>query len=86
MYDTNGPLQFHEILQHIDLGIYWALKTRDFQDNPPRTIPALKEHICEGIDGKPVNILQDIMKYTVSLKRCNLPVSLDPLFDLEVLF
>lgn len=52
MYDTYGPLQFHEILQHIDLGIYWALKTRDFQDNPPRTIPALKEHIWEGIDGK----------------------------------
>lgn len=79
MYDTYGPSQSHAILQHIDLDIYYRY-------NPPRTIPALKEHIWEGIDGKPVNILQGIMKYTVSLKRCNLPVSLNPLFDLEVLF
>lgn len=54
-----------------DFFLWGYLKTRVFQNDPPRTIAALKQRIRHEIEGIPVNMLQNVMRnFQARLQQC----------------
>ena len=54
-----------------DFFLWGHLKTKVFEGNPPRTIPALKQRIREEVAAIPVNMLRGVMQQFVArLEEC----------------